>query len=101
MNFTCDICSVLKGAHDFYRTDGSYLRCKSCCLVTRFCNQCKIPKCHSHFKGKSKICFDCRNGVFKQPVVNKKQHFDYVLSELENHAKWLSGVGIKQNGIHL
>ena len=105
MAFTCDICSVSKEQDQFYRTDGTFLRCKLCCQVTEFCVKCKIPKLTSHFKGKSKTCFDCRNGIFHQteqprPDPRSKLQSDYVSHALENHTKWLSELGIQQNGIH-
>lgn len=103
MAFTCDICSLTKEEHQFYRTDGSFLRCKLCCKVTQFCDKCKIPKLTSHFKGKTKTCFDCRNGIFQQAKRQRsdtRTDPDYVTLALENHTKWLSELGIQQNGIH-
>jgi hypothetical protein len=103
MEAVCSVCLKSKSVVDFYRTDCTFLRCKGCCKMTRFCDGCKTPKLNTYFKGKSKTCFDCRNGVFKQQqggAVSSPIE-KYVGDQLILHSQWLSTYNITQNGIHL
>lgn len=95
---TCHVCSESKNEAEFFRTDVTHPRCKSCCAFTKFCAVCCTPKHVNHFKGKGDRCVDCKNGVRFEQDTPPGDSPDYIAQKMSQFEEKIRSHGITPAG---